>query len=264
MLVFLFLTFATLTFTCDQHDHTDEIMWEPAEKNDLTDDIISDDSADDDLDDATFFYKFTGTETINGVDPEDRKFWMRLAMQTRKDVLGACPSDAFGAVLVNRSSNQLLCATTGLRSDFDRTDHAEMRIIRECSQLFETTLFPGAGGLVSTWQQLSLYTTGESCAMCMGACVNIGLGENIYATSINYLLSVNTTQIDLKAKKVEKKAIAGGKTQTDVISFRGDILNFYNELFSWQNQPLAACPPGCIRQSGKCVPNPPVTLDILQ
>ncbi len=79
----------------------------------------------------SYFKTFSGVETINGVAPATRQYWMNYAMQTRLNAQGPCPRDGFGAVIVNRTTNTLLCATSGLRSTFDPTDHAEIRIIRE-------------------------------------------------------------------------------------------------------------------------------------
>lgn len=78
-----------------------------------------------------YFKVFTGVETINGVPPARRIYWMNYAAQTRISAQGPCPRDGFGAVIVNRTSDTLLCATTGIRSTFDPTDHAEIRLIRE-------------------------------------------------------------------------------------------------------------------------------------
>lgn len=79
----------------------------------------------------SYFYTFSGTETINGVPPARRTYWMNYAMQTRINAQGPCPRDGFGAVIVNRTTDTLICATTGIRSTFDPTDHAEIRIIKE-------------------------------------------------------------------------------------------------------------------------------------
>jgi len=235
MLVFLVLTFATLIFTHDEHDHEHELL-------------------DDSEDVAQYFYKFSGTETINGVPPEVRIHWMEYAMQTRLDLLGPCPFDAFGAVIVNRTTNQPLCATNNTRSAFDRTDHAEMRCIRDCSALFETLVYPGAGLQKSVWQELSLYTNAEPCPMCMSAAAIIGMGEMNYFVTIDYLLEVKNTQVKIEAKEVEKRALQGGKLQTTVISFGKDYsFDYFNPYFAWQYTTLD-CPEGCTRTGSTCVP----------
>lgn len=77
-----------------------------------------------------YFYHFNGHETINGVPPETRIKWMRFAVQTKLDLLGPCPFDSFGAVIVNRTSDTLVCATFEARSRNDPSDHAEMHVIR--------------------------------------------------------------------------------------------------------------------------------------
>jgi len=261
MLVFLLLTLlTTLTFAHGGHPHTheDEYMsWELDEDEDDIDEV-------DEIDDAPiplsdYCKNFTGVETINGVPPKQRLDWMAVAMKTRFDALGICPSDAFGAVIVNHTNgvNQLLCKTNITRSTYDRTDHGEMRIIRQCSALFNKTLFPGAGCDKSVWQKLSLYTTGEPCTMCMSAAANIGLGEMIFATSIKYLISVGNDQVDIAACEIERRAIAGGKLKTLVIPFQGELLCRYNPYLAWQNDPNGFCPTSCVRATnGTCIPAP--------
>jgi hypothetical protein len=104
---FLFVTFIGVIFGCgddNQHDNT------PSQQR--------------------YFYHFNGHEAINGVPPETRIKWMRFAMQTKLDLLGPCPFDSFGAVLVNRTSDTLVCATFEARSRNDPSDHAEMHVIR--------------------------------------------------------------------------------------------------------------------------------------
>jgi len=78
----------------------------------------------------SYFFSFTGNETINGVPPETRIKWMRFALETRL-TKSPCPFDTFGAVIVNRTDDTLVCATFGTRSSTDPTGHAEISVIRK-------------------------------------------------------------------------------------------------------------------------------------
>jgi len=179
---------------------------------------------------------------------------MNYALQTRIDLQGPCPRDPFGAVLVNRSTNTALCETNQLRLSHDRTNHAEIRIIQKCALLFETTIGIGAGRDMSLWAGLSLYTTGESCPLCAAAEIFNGVGEVIYATTIEYLTAVNIGQILVPSVELVERAIPGGYVPPQtVISFQDTSL--YDPYFSWQNVPTAACPGGCSRDAtNACVP----------
>jgi tRNA(Arg) A34 adenosine deaminase TadA len=232
----LFLLFITSLFTlCLSHSHGDL-------HNHGHDDPSS-----------PFFHKFTGTETINGVPPEVRNYGMKYALQTRIDLQGPCPRDAFGAVLVNRTTNTALCETNQLISH-DLLNHAEIRIIQMCAFLFETTIGPGSGKNMALWAETSLYTTAESCPLCAAAEIFNGVGEVIYATPIEYLSSVNIGQVLIPSVQLVERAIPGGYVPSQtVISFQDT--SFYDQYFSWQNVPTAPCPGICHRDAANsCVP----------
>jgi len=208
---------------------------------------------DDELLRPAFFHRFRGTETINGVPPEVRLHWMQYAMNTKILSSGSpCPRGAFGAVIVNRTTNALLCETN--QTTFtDATDHAEMHVIRQCAQLFNQRIFPGAGTNRTVWAETSLYTTGESCPMCQSAQVWVGVGETIYSTTIEFL-DINLNQIDIPSKKVVAKGIPGGlNPPLTLISFVNT--SFTDQYFAWQNMPGVPCPGGCERDdTDNCVP----------
>jgi len=175
-------------------------------------------------------------------------------MQTRIIALDSpCPSDAIGAVIVNRTTNTLICQTNGT-TRIDATDHAELHIVRECAAYFNTYLFPGAGSSRAVWADLSLYTTGESCPMCEAAQMWAGLGETIYSTTIEFI-AVNRHQILIPSKKVVKKGIPGGlDPPLTLISFVNTSIT--DPYLAWQNSaPTVPCPGGCHRDStNNCVP----------
>jgi tRNA(Arg) A34 adenosine deaminase TadA len=182
---------------------------------------------------------------------------MNYAMSTRFQAQGPCPRDGFGAVIVNRTTDTMLCATTGIRSTYDPTDHAEIRLIRECAGLFQNTVGPGAGRNKAVWAELSLYTTGESCPMCMSATRWAGLGENIYATSIDRLTELGFTQILISSLEVDKKSVDGNVVPaTTLISFSNTA--YYDQYFGWQFNATNPCPGGCVRNAANTcvVPTP--------
>jgi tRNA(Arg) A34 adenosine deaminase TadA len=177
---------------------------------------------------------------------------MVYAMQTKILSAGSpCPSGAFGAVIVNRTTNQLLCQTN--QTTFtDNTDHAEMHVLRECAAYFDIALFPGAGTNKAVWADCSLYTTGESCPMCQSGQLWTGVGETIYSSTIPFL-AINRHQILIRSKKVVKRGIPGGITPPlTLISFVDTSIT--DPYFAWQNT-TAPCPGGCVRNMANvCVP----------
>jgi len=52
------------------------------------------------------------------------------------------------------------------------------------------------------WDALVLYTTGESCSMCMSALVWAGIGGVVFASSIDGIRRAGIDQIDIAAKAV--------------------------------------------------------------
>jgi len=241
---YLLVILVTLTVchTHKDHDHDHE------EHSFLDDELLDEDAP------PIYFYTFTGTETINGVPPETRIKWMEYAMQTRIDWEGTpCPTDTFGAVIINRTSDQLLCQTNQTRSSSDPTDHAESRILRICANFLGTFVKPN-------WSHFSLYTTGESCAMCAAAQVIAGMGEMIYATTINHLhFKSNIPQILLKSLKVVEKGYAGNEVNPGMIVIAYQYrLSYFNTFFD-SRVVTNPCPPGCYRNGtgGKCVKTTP-------
>jgi tRNA(Arg) A34 adenosine deaminase TadA len=236
MIFFLFITLSTI---CLSHPHH------------YDDDLLHDHDDDEHISD-TFFYRFHGTETINGVAPYWRIYWMLYAMQTRINAYDSpCPADGFGAVIVNRTTNQLLCQTN-LTTRTSSVDHAEMHLLVECAAYFNVVLFPGAGTNKAVWADCSLYTTGESCPMCQSGQVWTGVGETIYSTTIE-TLAINRHQILIRSKKVVAEGIPGGiNPPLTLISFVDT--SYTDPYFAWQNT-TAPCPGGCIRNMANvCVP----------
>jgi len=137
--------------------------------------------------------------------------------------------------------------------------HSEMRIIRQCAQLLTDTFGPNQGRNRTLWQQLSLYTTGESCPMCMGASIHVGMGEVIFATSINQLIDYGSAQTKIASPVLTRQSIVGRiPTITFTIGFKKELLERYDPYFQASSQnpnnPAQLCPTGCVRNANNaCV-----------
>lgn len=79
------------------------------------------------------------------------------------------------------------------------------------------------------WNQLALYTTGEPCAMCMGAMAWAGLPHVVWASSMATISASGIDQIDISARQIaalassfyQPRLLAGGilATKTDLLFF---------------------------------------------
>ncbi|RKT11438.1 tRNA(Arg) A34 adenosine deaminase TadA [Streptomyces sp. 1114.5] len=98
----------------------------------------------------------------------------------------------FGAVIV-RSGRVVARGTASADSP---TQHGEMVAIDDYGQPY--------GG--PAWADTALYTTAEPCPMCMSACAWAGIGQVVWATSIEGLRRTGVDQIDLSATAVAKAA----------------------------------------------------------
>lgn len=119
--------------------------------------------------------------------PEDERF-MRLAIaQARR---GDFP---FGAVIVRDGKVIAEGHNLGRTTD-DPTAHGEMVAIHRCATRHGSKAMHGA----------TLYTSGEPCAMCMGAILWCGFGRLVYAVSVQQIASkmdqIMVTSADLAAK----------------------------------------------------------------
>lgn len=110
------------------------------------------------------------------VKTQDETF-MRLALEEAR--LGDFP---FGAVIVRDSKVAATGRNTGAKLR-DPTAHGEMMAIRN---------YLSAGNDAALLSQATLYTSGEPCAMCMGAIIWCGFKRLVFAASVAQL----TTKID--------------------------------------------------------------------
>jgi tRNA(Arg) A34 adenosine deaminase TadA len=104
---------------------------------------------------------------------DDERF-MRMALDEAKRA-----DFPFGAVIV-RDGDVIARGGNHGRSQKDPTAHGEMVAIRNAVES------PGADALKGA----TLYTTGEPCAMCMGAIIWCHISRVVYAASIDQLATV--------------------------------------------------------------------------
>lgn len=119
---------------------------------------------------------------------DDERF-MRMALEQAR--LADFP---FGAVIVRDGKVLALGRNMG-RSFGDPTAHGEMVAIRRFLDKYPPTLLRGA----------TLYTSGEPCAMCMGAILWCHIGRLVFAASVAQLAS-KIDQIMLSAADVAATA----------------------------------------------------------
>lgn len=118
----------------------------------------------------------------------DERF-MRLALEEAR--LGDFP---FGAVIVR--DGEVIARGRNLgKTDGDPTAHGEMVAIRRC--LAEH----GRAALVGS----TLYTSGEPCAMCMGAIIWCHMGRMVFAASVQQL-ATRINQIMISSAEIAAKA----------------------------------------------------------
>jgi tRNA(adenine34) deaminase len=119
---------------------------------------------------------------------EDERF-MRLALDEAR--LGDYP---FGAVIVH--DGQVLARGRNLgKTNDDPTAHGEMMAIRQ------GLADHGSAGIRGT----TLYTSGEPCAMCMGAIIWCHIGRLVFAASVQQL-ATKINQIMISSTDIAAKA----------------------------------------------------------
>jgi tRNA(adenine34) deaminase len=119
---------------------------------------------------------------------DDERF-MRIALDEARQA-----DFPFGAVIVR--DGQVLARGRNLgRTNGDPTAHGEMIAIRRC------LTDHGSAGLRGS----TLYTTGEPCAMCMGAILWSGVSRLVFAASVQQLGTV-INQIMISSSDVAAKA----------------------------------------------------------
>ncbi len=127
--------------------------------------------------------------------------FMRLALEEAKK--GDAP---YGAVIVKDNQVVALAHNT-VRRDSDPSAHAEINVIRSLTAKLQNPSLEG----------YTIYTTGEPCPMCATACVWTGISEIVYGASIEDLVSVNQSQINISCEEIIAKSFRKIKVQRGVL-----------------------------------------------
>jgi tRNA(adenine34) deaminase len=111
--------------------------------------------------------------TIVHADPAEDERFMRIALEEARRA-----DFPFGAVIV-REGREIVRGRNLGRTTNDPTAHGEMIAIRRAIAVNDRSVLVGS----------TLYTTGEPCAMCMGAILWCHFGRLVFAASIEQLLT---------------------------------------------------------------------------
>ncbi|QLE51710.1 nucleoside deaminase [Nostoc sp. C057] len=129
------------------------------------------------------------------------EYFMRLALAQAKK--GDTP---YGAVIVKDNEVVAVAHNTVIR-DNDPSAHAEINVIRSLTAKLKNHFLEG----------YSIYTTCEPCPMCATACVWSGLSEIVYGASIQDLISINQSQINLSCEEVIAKSFRSIKVTKGIL-----------------------------------------------
>lgn len=121
----------------------------------------------------------------------DHEFFMRRAIELALNV----PNVPFGALIVNRDTNEILAEGWNKTSN-NPTWHGEIDVINQLVLRQESL----------DASKLVLYTTAEPCPMCMSAILWAGIGMVVFGTSIKFLQSNGWHQIDIHADEVVRRS----------------------------------------------------------
>jgi len=154
-----------------------------------------------------------GAMAATGASAEDERF-MRLAIDEARQ--GDYP---FGAVIVR--DGEVIARGRNLgKTDGDPTAHGEMLAIRRCLADHGRDALRGS----------TLYTSGEPCAMCMGAIIWCHIGRLVFAASVEQL-ATRIEQIMIPSAEVAAKAPFAPITITGGVLAHEAMQLFANELF---------------------------------
>lgn len=141
----------------------------------------------------------------------DHDHFMRLAIEQAKKV----PECPFGALVVNIKTKKVV-AEGWVQVEKNPIWHGEMTAIRNCPD----------GDKSFNWQDMCLYTTGESCPMCQSAIIWTKMPLVVYGSSIPFLQTCDFGQINIRAQTVVNASRYGKCT---IIG--GVLADECNELF---------------------------------
>ena len=128
------------------------------------------------------------TRFAQGAAADDERF-MRIALEEARQA-----SFPFGAVIV-RDGQVIVRGRNLNRATDDPTAHGEMVAIRRCLAVYDRSALVGS----------TLYTTGEPCAMCMGAILWCRFGRLVFAASVEQL-ATRMDQIMISSAELARRA----------------------------------------------------------
>ncbi len=134
-----------------------------------------------------------GGESV-ATDDLDHEHFMRLAIAQGRKV----PTHPFGSVVVNMKTKEVV-AGGWVRVAKNPIWHGEMTAIYNCPDT--DTGF--------RWNEVCLYTTGESCPMCQSAIIWTGMPLVVYGSSMPFLQSQGYGEINIRAQTVINAALTG-------------------------------------------------------
>ncbi|MBD2436680.1 nucleoside deaminase [Nostoc sp. FACHB-110] len=120
----------------------------------------------------------------------NQEHFMRLALEAAKK--GDWP---YGAAIV-KDDEVVEVAYNTVQRDSDPSAHAEINAIRNLANKLKNPSLEG----------YKIYATCEPCPMCATACVWTGISEIIYAVSIQDLISIHQSQIQISCEEIIAKS----------------------------------------------------------
>lgn len=211
------------------------------------------------------------TTTKPPVDPlpaTTRQHWMRQAISllpVLSTPASPCPFNAFVSVVVNHTLSysdptylgDFVCsAINGVFLTGNPTKHGEVAAIDACTSVLAQPPYSltAPEGVMAAFQNLSLYTTAEPCAMCSGAILWSGFKDAVFGTNNSALTKMKWPTIMMSSQELVGRAWALGTNTT----FYGSVLaNETDPFFDWQFKGVnGTCPAGCVKSApeGPCVP----------
>ena len=183
---------------------------------------------------------------------------MHRAVSALSELGSPCPFAAFGTAIVNHTATvegELVCiGANAVGKTGDPTFHGEIAGIRNCTAVLTDPSGPyklSPAEAVAAFQQLSLYTTAESCSQCSSAMRWALFAEYVYATSTPRIIELGWSQIEIRSQEVFERTANLGRP-TRIVG--GVLSNETDELFGWQYGG-GGCPrgSGCVKDgSGTC------------
>lgn len=163
---------------------------------------------------------------------------MRRAIVALSKVASPCPFAAFGAAIVNHTATiegELVCiGVNSVGQAGDPTFHGEIAGIRNCTAVLTDPSRPyklSPSEALEAFQQLSLYTTAESCSQCSSALRWAGVAEYVYATNIARVIELGWSQTEIRSQEMFERIKNVGRP-TRIVG--GVLSDETDELFGWQ------------------------------